>query len=147
MDATEEQYLELIRRLQANSLDHFTRKITGTLIVACIISNKQLLKGIIIAVLSDVSRSMGKKRLLDLYNEHEVVFNLTSTWFLNSFYDEMITNGSDVLPSVWMTLVKLHETSKMGYLGTLDPTFLPSEYCLFRYFLHISASYLLMLNS
>ncbi|XP_075244393.1 uncharacterized protein LOC142338497 isoform X2 [Convolutriloba macropyga] len=129
----EEDYIELMARVEFNAKDHRTRHVTGCLVLAATFNNKELLKGIVVTGLAKVGSNMGRKGVIEVYEENEIIFHLTSSWFLTAYFDEVIPQREDSpLPAFWFFLFKLNEMTKMGYLGSVDPKFLPSEYCLYR---------------
>ena len=129
----EEEYSELMKRIEFNAKDHRTRHVTGALVLACTFANKPLLRDICVINLTKVSDNLGGKGVIEVYDENEVAFHLMSAWFLTAYYDEVVPERDDSpLPVFWFFLFKLNEMSKMGYLGGHDPKYVPSEFCLHR---------------
>ena len=85
---SDEHYAELIKRVEFNARDHRTRYVTAALILACTYANKPLLADICVACLSEISKDVNKKGVLELYANHEIAFHLVSFWFLTIYYDE-----------------------------------------------------------
>ena len=131
---SDEHYVELIKRVEFNARDHRTRYVTAALILACTYANKPILADICVACLSEISKDMNKKGVLELYANHEIAFHLVSYWFLSMYYDEVVEPREDgPLPPFAFVLLRLDEMTKLGYLGSVDPTFLPAEFTLKRY--------------